>query len=401
MAPPGREPTNKVNPFSGGQAGATRAQVGKQDILRDLNREMTRKEYFKGRQDISDDRLDRRLKQAQEYQDFKNTLNVAEGTTNLYQASKPVFDTDPSSPTFGQYVRTTLADKAMQLANKYGPTPTEIMGDIGYGIKSIASGIGERVATGNIGLLGIAKGLYDQFTNNATKAKDALVKGFDKLTSVEQEIAKDTSKYPKMSSHPRIQGIKDIEEYQMTELDKANTIRNNMETLSSISIPEGSSIPVTTTSRYGMPQSPPGFKVMSQQQKDLLREMNEYDMRRAQDKFRRTPGSGYQAGAGLPAITNNIQIQGGQATPITDQEFMEKEKQANEIFNDPFFSQTSNQMSGAPGFEIVTDYKNPNQRMQELIDQNKINNTKMFDLGINNAKNQLSELERVFGVDMR
>jgi hypothetical protein len=401
MAPPGREPTNKVNPFSGGQAGATRAQVGKQDILRDLNREMTRKEYFKGRQDISDDRLDRRLKQAQEYQDFKNTLNVAEGTTNLYQASKPVFDTDPSSPTFGQYVRTTLADKAMQLANKYGPTPTEIMGDIGYGIKSIASGIGERVATGNIGLLGIAKGLYDQFTNNATKAKDALVKGFDKLTSVEQEIAKDTSKYPKMSSHPRIQGIKDIEEYQMTELDKANTIRNNMETLSSISIPEGSSIPVTTTSRYGMPQSPPGFKVMSQQQKDLLREMNEYDMRRAQDKFRGTPGSGYQAGAGLPAITNNIQIQGGQATPITDQEFMEKEKQANEIFNDPFFSQTSNQMSGAPGFEIVTDYKNPNQRMQELIDQNKINNTKMFDLGINNAKNQLSELERVFGVDMR
>lgn len=410
MAPPGREPTNKVNPFSGGQAGATRAQVGKQDILRDLNREMTRKEYFKGRQDISDDRLDRRLKQAQEYQDFKNTLNVAEGTTNLYQASKPVFDTDPSSPTFGQYVRTTLADKAMQLANKYGPTPTEIMGDIGYGIKSIASGIGERVATGNIGLLGIAKGLYDQFTNNAAKAKDALVKGFDKLTSVEQEIAKDTSKYPKMSSHPRIQGIKDIEEYQMTELDKANTIRNNMETLSSISIPEGSSIPVTTTSRYGMPQSPPGFKVMSQQQKDLLREMNEFDTRRAQDKFRRTPGSGYQAGAGLPAITNQeenyIKFQNGQAVPISKEEFLEDQRAVEEKFaNDPFFAdkmtKTSNQMSGAPGFEIVTDYKNPNQRMQELIDQNKINNTKMFDLGINNAKNQLSELERVFGVDMR
>ena len=146
MAPPGREPTNKVNPFSGGQAGATRAQVGKQDILRDLNREITRNEYFKGRQDISDERLDNRLKQAQEYKDFRDTLKIAEGTTNLYQASKPVFDTDPSSPTFGQYVRTTLADKAMQLANKYGPTPTEIMGDIGYGIKSIASGVGQKFA---------------------------------------------------------------------------------------------------------------------------------------------------------------------------------------------------------------------------------------------------------------
>lgn len=350
--------------------------------------ERMRGKYFDNRQDVSRDRLERRLAQQQE--NIFNRLTMfkpVQGSSNLLQSRTP------GGP--------SIADVYEASARKYGPTLREIGSDIAYATGKTAGAIGQKVMAGEFGLLGLAKAAYDKFSSNAAKAKDALVKGFDKLTSVEQEIAKDPNKYPKMSSHPRLQGIKDIEEYQMTELDKANTIRNNMETLSSISIPEGSSIPLTTTSRYGMPQNPPGFKVMSQLQKDLLREMNEYDMRRAQDKFKSTPGSGYQAGAGLPAIANNIQIQDGKATPITSQEFMEKEQQANEIFNDPFFNQTSNQMSGAPGFEIVTDYKSPEARMQELIEQNKVNNTNMFDLGINNAKNQLSELERVFGVDMQ
>jgi hypothetical protein len=146
-----------------------------------------------------------------------------------------------------------------------------------------------------------------------------------------------------MSSHPRIQGIKDIEEYQMTELDKANLIRQNIERVST---------PITEKNTV---QSAKVFD-------DSFRRLPATGMTQTSptvDPFIRMPGTGYQAGAGMG-------------------------------------------IAGIPtGFEIVSDYKSPEARMQELIEQNKVNNTNMFDLGINNAKNQLSELERVFGVDMR
>ncbi len=329
------------------------------------------KQFFKG--PVSDDRLRRRLQQDREERDFISTLKPAGGSpTNLLQEQAPTFN-----PMTGQYERTTLAQKRQQLANLYGPTLSEIGSDIGYGLGSIGSALGQKVMAGEFGLMGIAKGLYEQFTNSAAKAKDALVQGVNKLSDIDLEFLKNEEKYPQMSSHPRVQGIKDIEEYQMTELDKANLIKENMERVSTNVLEKDNTV-----------QSAKVFD----------------------DSFRRLPGSGYQAGAGLPAIANQednyIKIQNGQAVPISKEEFLEDQRAVEEDFaNDPFFAdkmtKTSNQMNIAPGFEIVTDYKSPEARMQELIEKNKVNNTNMFDLGINNAKNQLSELERVFGVDMQ
>ena len=137
-------------------------------------REQTRQDFFKGRQDVSNNRLDRRQIQKDLYENFKNTLDKAEGTTNLYQASEPIFDNNPSSPTFGQYVRTTLADKAMQLANKYGPTPREILGDMGYGLGSIAKGFAE---TGGP-MISLFRGIGNKFKGGVKDAYDSLRNAF-------------------------------------------------------------------------------------------------------------------------------------------------------------------------------------------------------------------------------
>jgi hypothetical protein len=95
------------------------------------------------------DRLIRRQTQADELRAFKQGLTIAPGTTNLYQEQAPTFN-----PMTGRYERTTLADKAQELAFKYGPTPREIAGDIGYGIRSIGSALGERISQGRIGIHG-------------------------------------------------------------------------------------------------------------------------------------------------------------------------------------------------------------------------------------------------------
>jgi len=207
MAPPGREPTNKVSPFSGGQAGATRAQVGKQDILRDLNREITRKTYFDGRQDISDDRLDRRAKQAQELKDFKEQYtkpvytesgSVVKGLTQAKDAT--YFDTDSSSPTFGQYVTTTLADKEMQLANKYGPTFGEIMSDVTYAGGKVLGALGERAMSGSLGIFGAIKDVANYALNKANQ-------GYDKLNAVQQQIFDNPDKYTFAQNIPQVQAV--------------------------------------------------------------------------------------------------------------------------------------------------------------------------------------------------
>lgn len=186
MAPPFAQKTTKAQQQ---QIEASQARTSGASIGRDLDREITRKTFFDNRPDISDDRLDRRRKQAQELKDFKDTLKIAEGTTNLYQASKPVFDTDSSSPTFGQYVRTTIADKEMELANKYGPTFREIASDMGYAIGSMTKGAIEK----GVGLTAILKGVSDKFSSNANK-------NYNNLNDVSKEIADNPTKYPLTSS---------------------------------------------------------------------------------------------------------------------------------------------------------------------------------------------------------
>tara|TARA_X000001388_G_scaffold48238_2_gene34558 strand:+ start:172 stop:942 length:771 start_codon:yes stop_codon:yes gene_type:complete len=92
-----------------------------------------RNQFFKGANSnqVSDDRAFRRLTQDRGEQSFKNQYTKpVSGSSNLLQMT-------PDAPR-------TLAQERMRLANLYGPTPREVMGDIGRGIGSIFSGIAER-----------------------------------------------------------------------------------------------------------------------------------------------------------------------------------------------------------------------------------------------------------------
>ena len=243
MAPPRRRPAQKKATFSSPAAMAQAQRGAESKSMKALQdrREQTRKDFFKGRPDIPTSRLDKRQIQSDLYQQFKSDptkTRLVSGTTNLYQAAQPG--------------GMTLADKAQELAFKYGPTPREVLGDIGYGIKSIGSALGERISQGRIGMLGIAKDLFEQFTNRATQAKDALVKGVEKLSDIDLEILKNKGQYKFTSKKPEIQEVEDLQKTQMTEFDKANIIRQGIEQL------ETTPITGTTT----LPQQPPGFKVM-------------------------------------------------------------------------------------------------------------------------------------------
>ena len=111
-------------------------------------REQTRKNFFKGRQDVSNNRLDRRQIQKDLYEAFKkDPTKTKEVAGNLYQAAQPG--------------GITLADKAQELAFKYGPTFKEIGGDIRYGIGSIMQGLAEKgtplMQLGKAGIEGLQK----------------------------------------------------------------------------------------------------------------------------------------------------------------------------------------------------------------------------------------------------
>ena len=134
MAPPGRVRFRSID---------------KAGIGRDLDREITRKTFFDDRQDVPKSRLDRAKIQRDEYIDFKNdptktkavniidpvTGKVTGTVTNLFQAATPG----------GK----TLAEKEMELAQKYGPTMSEIAGDITYRSGKIVGALGEKALSGD------------------------------------------------------------------------------------------------------------------------------------------------------------------------------------------------------------------------------------------------------------
>ena len=298
-------------------------------------RQRTREKFFDNRQNVSSNRLDRRLLQDQLYEEFKadpTKTKLVKGTSNLYQAATPG----------GK----TLAEKQMELANKYGPTFKEIGSDIGYGLGSMAKGAGDLIMSGDFGLIGLAKAVYEKATTSAAKAKDALVQGVEKLSDIDLEILKnkDKGQYKFTSKKPEIQEVENLQDIQMTEFDKANLIKQNMERVST---------PITEKDNTVQSAKVFDNKFLSMPATGITQTSPTID------PFLSMPGSGYQAGVGMG-------------------------------------------IAGIPaGYEIISDYKSPETRMQELIEKNKVDNTNMFDLGINNAKNQLSELERIFDVDMK
>ena len=198
MAPPGF--TSKKTSTSGGPPGTssgTSSRKSRADIGRELDREITRREYFDGRKDVSDDRLDRRLKQAQELAKFKR------------EETKPVYTTSGSVVKGLVQKRTPasmdLAEKQIQLANKYGPTFGEIMSDVTYAGGKVLGALGERAMSGSLGILGALKDV-------ANYALDKANKGYDKLNSVQQEIFENPGKYPYASNISQVKTVNNSRE---------------------------------------------------------------------------------------------------------------------------------------------------------------------------------------------
>ena len=276
-------------------------------------REQTRRDFFKGREDITPGRLDRRQIQADLLEKFKKEqMKPVAGASGVLQSVRP------GGP--------TTADETMRLARMYGPTLKEIGSDIGYGIRSIGSALGQKFAAGELGIMGIAKSLYEKFSNAVNVSKKAIGDQINKLSDIDLEILKNKDKYSYTSKKPNLVNIDQLEK----NAQQAAANRDYFGTYFSYG---GSSMPgeverqtikpIIPSTLYGMPQQPPGFKVMSPEQKALLEEMNKADALNS---------------GGI----NNIQIQNGQGSVITDQQMNDAINKSNEIFgNDSIFGTSS------------------------------------------------------------
>lgn len=68
--------------------------------------------------------------------------------------------------------------------------------------------------------------------NKANQAKNSLESGISKLSDIDMEVLKNKDQYKFLSKKPEIQEVDNLEKIQMTEFDKANLIRQNMERIS-------------------------------------------------------------------------------------------------------------------------------------------------------------------------
>ena len=137
--------------------------------------EKMRGKYFDNRQDVSSDRLERRLAQQQE--NIFNRLPMfkpVEGTGGTLLQSRT-----PGGP--------SIADVYEASARKYGPTPSELLSDIKYGAGEIFKGLGDFVLSG--GVTGkILQGAKDLLTQPVDTAKrigygvQDMTKGYDPFT---------------------------------------------------------------------------------------------------------------------------------------------------------------------------------------------------------------------------
>lgn len=137
--------------------------------------EKMRGKYFDDRQDVSRDRLERRLAQQQE--NIFNRLTMfkpVEGTGGTLLQSRT-----PGGP--------SIADVYEASALKYGPTPSELLSDIKYGAGNLFKGLGNFVTSG--GLTGaLFRGVKDLLTNPVGTAKNMyygakdMMKGYNPLT---------------------------------------------------------------------------------------------------------------------------------------------------------------------------------------------------------------------------
>lgn len=188
----GRKRTSTAKSFGEFKSSRNRGGLGSFRAAEDASmkalqdrREGTRQEFFKGNQNIPDNRLDRRQIQEDLVQDFiANQMKPVAGSSNLLQK------VDPTGMGLSEY--------RQMVANQYGPTMGEIGGDIARGLGSIAGGVGQFMGSG--GILGaVLKAI--------TGAKDMGKKGLDFLS---QMFSRPTQDAPMMAYDPG-QAIRDAE----------------------------------------------------------------------------------------------------------------------------------------------------------------------------------------------
>tara|TARA_R110002020_G_scaffold246897_1_gene460753 strand:+ start:235 stop:879 length:645 start_codon:yes stop_codon:yes gene_type:complete len=132
-----------VNPFEINRTARPAPNVG-----RNLDIARSKREFFGNNPGVSDDRALRRITQFDKDIAFKNKFTrPVQGSSNLLQMTADA----PRS----------LAAERMRLANVYGPTPREIMGDMGRGIGSMFQGLAEKGTP----MMNLAKGLYSGVQN--------------------------------------------------------------------------------------------------------------------------------------------------------------------------------------------------------------------------------------------
>jgi hypothetical protein len=116
----------------------------------------TRQKFFDNRYDVSTDRLQRRRQQDLQDELFREMFTKpVQGSSNLLQMTADA----PMS----------LSDFRMQLANKLGPTPSELMGDARYAFGSMAQGLAEKGTP----MMNLAKDLIGGVQNLFTGASQA------------------------------------------------------------------------------------------------------------------------------------------------------------------------------------------------------------------------------------
>ena len=216
-APPGRTPTSRAAQT---RANISRARTSKADIARDLDAARGRKEFFSSRPDVSDDRAARRMKQADELQRFKN----------LY--TKPVY-TDTGSRVTGVTqmkldAPRTLEQERQRLVQQYGPTTREVMGDIGFGLGSLAQGVGQAAQQylGSGGVFGLAVNAFRGLSDTVNQKRQQLGEKITALTDIQKEKVANPTRYKlSMSRDPELQDIAITEREQMTAKQQADLIK--------------------------------------------------------------------------------------------------------------------------------------------------------------------------------
>lgn len=189
-----------------GQYGSSVPSSGKKEAFVNLQRQ----KFFGDRKDVPEERVIRRTRQEGGVDQFKQSL-ISSGRVLKDSKGNPVMNPNTGEPVYLTDVPggRTVGDVSRDFAYRFGPTPREIAGDIGYGIKSIGSALGQKFAAGEIGIMGIVKGLYEKFTNSAKQAKDYLGQKVDKLSDIDLEFLK--GDYKLMSNKQSVQEAKQAE----------------------------------------------------------------------------------------------------------------------------------------------------------------------------------------------